>query len=120
MVLDDSHLILCSINLAGLDGVALPDRRVSFFSVYTPDNFIVDGFGVVRNEVVVYTDDNGHAEVALVRGAIVDVAISGTGIVRRITVPTTGDSFDLLSAIASADDQFQIQTPDIPAAVRRS
>jgi len=66
------------------------------------------------------TDAVGHAETYLVRGSQVSVAIAGTNIVRDVEVPTVGTSFDLGAALATADDVFQIHTPDIPAAVRRS
>ena len=40
--------------------------------------------------------------------------------VRHITVPSSGTEFSVNDSIAAADDLFQIQVPDIPAAVRRT
>jgi hypothetical protein len=35
-------------------------------------------------------------------------------------VPNTGTEFDLMDETLVLDDPFQIQVPDLPAAVRRS
>ena len=90
---------------------------VVFYNVYMPPLTVGD-IGIVGREISVETDQVGYVEVMLVKGATVDVTISGTGIIRQIVVPDA--DFNVLSAIAAVDDNFQIQTPDIPAAVRRS
>lgn len=118
-IISPTELIKGTISLAGLDGSPYSDRRVIFYNVRTPP-LLIDGSIVIGREVVVTTDQAGYAETMLVKGATVDVTISGTGIVRRITVPSTGSEFDVMSSVASADDLFQVQVPDIPAAVRRS
>ncbi len=119
-IIGASYLIKGTLDLATLDGAPIEDRRITFHPVYVPSGLVVDDIGVVRGDIEVYTDAAGHAEVMLVKGATVDVTISGTGITRQITVPSTGTEFDVLSEIAAADDIFQIQTPDISAAVRRT
>jgi hypothetical protein len=119
-IISASQLILATVDLANLDGTPIDDRRVSFHSVYVPGGFIVDDIGVVGRTVDIFTDQAGHAETMLVKGALVNVSISGTSIMRQITIPTSGSEFNVLDEIAAADDIFQIQIPDIPAAVRRS
>jgi hypothetical protein len=119
-IIGASHLIKGTLDLATLDGVPVVGRRVTFHPIYVASGLVDDGIGVVRGDIQIYTDTSGHAEVMLVRGALVDVTISGTGITRRITIPSTGTEFDVLGEVAAADDIFQIQVPDIPAAVRRS
>jgi hypothetical protein len=105
--------------LANIDGRPIDECPITFYNVTVPRQ-VVDSVGVFGREITVLTDQAGYAETMLVKEAVVDITIGGTGIVRRITVPDTGTEFDVMSAIAAADDVFQIQIPDIPAAVRRS
>lgn len=119
-IISVSSLILAKVDLANLDGTPIDDRRVSFYNTYTPSGLIVEDIGVVGRTIDIFTNQAGHAETMLIKGSIVNVSISGTAIMRKITIPTTGTEFNVLDEIAAADDIFQIQVPDIPAAVRRS
>ena len=103
--------------LAGLDGKPVVGRLVVFYNVFMPP-LLVGDIGIIGREVAVETDQAGYFETMMVKGASVDVVITGTGITRRITIPTT--DFNVLTEVAAADDNFTIQVPDIPAAVRRS
>lgn len=114
-----ANLITAKIDLADVDGAPLVDIVVSLYNIYVPP-LVVSDIGVLGKNIEMVTDSVGHAETTLLKGAVVDVAIAGTEIIRRITVPSTGTEFNLMDEIAAADDLFQIQTPDIPAAVRRS
>ena len=116
-IIAPTDLVKATVDLAGLDGRPLADTYVIFYNVYVPP-LLVGDVGIMGKEVRVATDQAGHAETMLVKGATVDVTISGTGMIRQIVVPDT--DFNILAAIAAADDLFQIQTPDIPAAVRRT
>lgn len=116
-IVSPSDLVKGYGTVAKLDGKPETGRLVVFYNVYMPPLTVGD-IGVVGREISVVTDQVGYFEVMLVKGATVDVTISGTGIIRQIVVPDT--DFNVLSAVAAADDNFQIQTPDIPAAVRRS
>lgn len=115
-----SDIITGTIDLVGLDGTPLGDTLITISNAFDPDAFIVSSHGVFGRKVEFYTDASGHGEVSLVMGSVVDVTISGTGITRQITVPSSGSTFDLLDAISVADDLFQIQTPEFPDAIRRS
>lgn len=118
-LIGSGSLISGFIDLADLDGTPLVGREVTVYYKYVPP--LVSGtVGIMGREVVLTTDADGHAASLLVHGAVVDVAIIGTNIVREITVPSSGSSFNLMTAVATADDVFQIHTPDIPAAVRRA
>ena len=119
-IIGASFLIKGVLDLATLSGAPVADRRISFHPVYVSSALVVDDVGVVRGDIEVYTDSAGHAEVMLVKGATVDVTISGTGVTRQITIPSSGTEFDILGEIAAADDVFQVHIPDIPAAVRRT
>lgn len=115
-----ANLITAEVDMVGLDGVPLGNRTITISNVYNPNYMVVSTYGVFGNVVELTTDASGHGEIDLVMGSTVDVSISGTGITRRISVPTSGTSFNLLASVAAADDIFQIQTPNIPNAIRRS
>lgn len=117
-ILPAANLIKGVIDIAEMDGKPSADRRVIFYNVFQPP-IVIDDIGVFGREIEATTDLAGHTEVMLVRGAIVDITISGTGITRRITVPDTGGEFAVMGAVADADDIFEIQVPLIPYAVRR-
>jgi hypothetical protein len=118
-IIPTANLITAKIDLSDVDGTPLADVPISIHNVYVPP-LIVSDIGVLGKQVEIVTDNVGHAETQLLKGATVDVAIAGTQIIRRIEVPSTGTEFNLMDEVAAADDLFQIQTPDIPAAVRRS
>jgi hypothetical protein len=118
-IIGPTDMIKAYCTLAKPDGKPLEGTRISFYNVYTPPLQVGD-ITVLGKEVEMETDQAGYAEILLVKGAVLDVTIVGTSLCRRITVPTAGTEFNLFSAIAVADDIFQIQIPDIPEAVRRS
>jgi hypothetical protein len=119
-VLPGSDLIDAKIYLAGPDGKPLADRIIAFRVISYPDILPTVSSYLVSGQMIVTTDETGFAQISLVKGAKIEVAISGTDIVREITVPTTGSEFSLSDAIANADDIFQIHVLDIPSAVRRT
>ncbi len=118
-----SQTIVGSIRLADLTGNPIEGRKITFFNVGVPNAIAVTGqstqWGIARQYHQVATDRNGYAEFRFIRGAVVDVNIEG-GFTRRITVPTSGDAFDLLDTTLVTDDEYGIQEPDIPFAVRTS
>lgn len=115
-----ADLITATIDMVGINGEPMADVLIIVSNTYDPNALIVSSYGVLGRTLEFSTDASGHAEQNLVMGSVVDVTITGTGITRRIEVPTAGTSFDLLAAVAAADDILQIQTPDIPNAIRRS
>lgn len=118
-VLPPSDLIKAIVKLAGLDGKPVVDRKVVFYNKYVPP-LVFSEYLLASREVAIATDQLGYAETMLVKGASVVVSIAGTSIVRHITVPSSGTEFSVNDEISAADDLFQIQVPDIPAAVRRT
>lgn len=116
-IVPPTDLVKAYGTFAKLDGKPQVGTAVIFYNVYMPPLYVGD-IGIIGREVRVETDQAGYLETMLVKGSIVDVIISGTGIIRRIRVPTS--DFNIMAAVAAADDNFQIQVPDIPAAVRRS
>jgi hypothetical protein len=116
--IDASLLIVGKVSLAELDGTALANRKIIIRNVYEPS--VAGGYGMLGGALELKTDGTGKAETTLVRGSLLDVVFSGTSIVRRIRVPSTGTEFDLLDNSLVVDDAFNIQVPDLPYAPRRS
>jgi len=116
--IDSANLIVAKVQLAELDGTALVDRVVLIKNVFEPNTS--DGYGIFGKKIELVTDSIGKAETTLVKGSLVDVVFSGTSIIRRIRVPSTGTEFDLLDDSLVVDDQFNIQVPDLPYAPRRT
>jgi hypothetical protein len=113
-----TNLIMGTIKLAGIDGAALVNAKVTVVNVYNP--IIQDGYFIAGRSKTVATDGIGQTQVTLVRGSTVDVIVEGTTVIRRILVPSVGTSFDLLDPSLQTDDAFGIQVPDLPAAPRSS
>lgn len=67
----------------------------------------------------VRTDDDGYAELKLVRGSLVEVMFENTSIRRRLRVPTAGAEFDFLD-FTLADDEFGIAVPVLKIAAPHS
>jgi hypothetical protein len=117
-------LLGCFVRLADLTGRPLGGRRVIVHNVFVP-NRVMDlatakTWGIFRNYEELVTDPNGFASIFLLRGATVDITISGTGFTRRVVVPLTGSTIDLLSPSLSDTDEFGIQKPTIDFAIRTS
>jgi len=116
--IDASFLIVGKVKLADVDGTALVGRDVTIVNVYSP--LSQDGYFLAGRSKTITTDGVGQAETTLIHGQIVDVIIEGTSMIRRIQVPSTGTEFDLMDPTLQQDDPFNIQVPDLPAAVRRT
>lgn len=99
----------------GIDG--RPQVRTVIIGV---DNipFMTNGMSIGNDLVQTFTSDvNGYVQIPLVQGSKIKVALEGTSYVREIMVPTT-TSFDLMAAMATAEDPFTIQVP-VPYLTRR-
>lgn len=68
--------------------------------------------------IQVDSDDTGFLQLTLMRGAKVRVAIEDSAYVREFVVPDAA-SFDILATMATAPDQFTVQTTP-PLLIRRS
>jgi len=113
-----SQTIVAFIRWADMRGYPIECRNAAIHKVFLPD--VASGFGIFRHSTTLTTDRKGYAEVGLVRGMVVDLSLDGTGFVRRITIPTAGDSVDLLDTSLVAEDEFGIQEADIDFAIRTS
>lgn len=113
-----SQTVVAYIRLADLSGKSLVERKVTLHNSFLPN--VVSGFGLFRHSLEMATDRNGYAEVRVVRGAEIDVSIDGTGFVRRIAIPLTGDAVNLLDPTLVIEDEFGIQQMNVDFAVRTS
>lgn len=105
------------VSFVDLQGRGIPKRKVTISTVFQP-NAIGDNL-LARHNSTVETDGRGYAEVRVLRGAVVDVSVDGTGIVRRITVPST-DVFNFFDPALVPHDEFGIAELNIPFAIRTS
>jgi hypothetical protein len=117
-----SQTIVGYVRLADMTGMPIEGRRITFANPFLP-NTVVDQntrWGIFRHYLEMQTDRNGYAEVRLLRGMTVDVAIEGTNFVRRIQIPTTGDVVDILDPALVTQDEFGIQEQNVDFAIRLS
>lgn len=115
-----TNTIIGRLDLVGLDGHPLANVAVTVYNGF--QHTLVEGKLVAESQQTKLTDDNGHVEFALVRGVRMTVSVSGTSIVRDVTVPTDAaiTLFSLLSDAGSVDDVFTVQVPDLVYAEKRS
>lgn len=118
--LDISNLVRCYIDVVDMTGAAVAGQELRIYNEFNGQQ--VQGKVITGGSVTKLTDSQGHAEVFLARGALVSVSISGTPLARQVTVPTDPavESLNLLAAASGQDDLFDVQTPQIPFAVRRT
>lgn len=114
--------VACHIRLSDMTGFPLVGRCITLFNPFLP-NTVVDQsvrWGIFRHYAQMMTDSNGYAEIRLLRGMTLDISIGGTGFVRRIQIPATGDAVDLLDPVLVTTDEFGIQEPSVDFAIRTS
>lgn len=116
--ISSANLIVGKIKLSAIDGTALVGVKVVIVNVFNP--LSKDGYFIAGRTQEFETDGTGQTEMTLIKGSTIDVIISGTSVIRRILVPSTGTEFDLMDPTLVQDDPFQIQVPDLPAAPRSS
>lgn len=119
IIVPSANMITAQIDIADPSGVPVPDLTIIFHNIYSP-SLEYAGYSILGKTIEVTTDQAGHAEIDLIKGMILDVIFAGTGITRRIQVPDLGTEFGLMDEVSVADDNYQIQIPDVPDAVRRS
>lgn len=115
-----SLTIVGYVRMTDMSGFPIECRRITFANPFLP-NTVIDQttrWGIFRHYAQIETDRNGYAEIRLLRGMTVDVSIDGTGFVRRIQIPTTGDVVDILDPTLVVQDEFGISQPQIDFAIR--
>ena len=113
-----------TFRIVDLSGDPVEGVEVNIVNTYNPSVRATDGSVVLGQKVLqFYTDGDGilqddvRGKPRLMKGAVVDVVVRGTDIVRQgITVPQS--DFNLTDLIISADDVFTIQRSNFPEAPR--
>lgn len=88
---------------------------------FTPNQIVDQVFasGMVAREVAVQSDANGAVSFYLMRGMRGTLTISGIGICREVTVPSTG-TVDIFDMINGTDDPLEVQSVDFVSLPRSS
>lgn len=107
------------VRLVDLTGAPAEGQELLVYNEFNGTQ--VEGAGVTGGSIKLLTDEHGRAEVMLVRGTLVTIAIGGTPLVRDVPVPTdtTIESINLLSAAIGSNDVFTVQVPNVPFATLR-
>lgn len=113
-------LLLCFVELVGIDGSAEKGREVAVFGNF--DGQQVAGKTSVGGRLLGKTDETGRVEFTILRGAFVTVSVAGTALARDVVVPTDPSitSLNLLDGSVGTDDLFKVKVPQLDYAVRRS
>jgi hypothetical protein len=108
------------VRLVDVTGAPAVNQEVLVYNQF--NGTLIEGAAVVGSAQRLLTDQHGHAELLLARGALVTVSIGGTPLARDVQVPTdtTVPSINLLSADNGQNDLFTVVVPNIPYAVRRT
>lgn len=106
-----ANTIIGYIKLCDMSGAPIPCRKITFHNAFVPNTAEGGAWGVFRHNQSVRTNADGYAEFRFLKGIDIDVSIDGTNFVRRLTVPSSGDSFNLLDPTLVAQDAFGIQEP---------
>jgi len=111
---------MCTLfaQLYHMDGTPVRNATVHVGLVHRPELF--SGTGVFDSQRTYKTDSNGYVEFSLVQGIQVEVSIAPLSLRRRITVPSSEGPTNLLTILSGADDPFDILTPNIVAAPKRT
>ena len=110
---------LCTLTLILCDQQGAPVKDREVYMRFTGGVLVKDTaggvpIGIVGTEITLTTDWNGYASIGksgttftLLRGQEVEVAIQGTGITRRVTVPDSATA-NMMALVNSATDIFDL------------
>lgn len=93
----------------GGDGKPVVGRTITFDSTLGVIRHVgVGGLSFLSGgRVTTVTDANGEAEIFLIRGGTFEVTMTGTGVTRRVTIPSVTTA-NLLDLLGDAADPFTI------------
>lgn len=117
---DDSPTVpTCTLSatLYRMDGSPLRHAAVRVALLHRPELF--GGAAVFDTDLLFSTDTNGRVQFQLVRGIQVEISIAPLSLRRIITVPDAAEA-NILTLMSQAPDLFEIVTPVLPAAAKRS
>ena len=110
------EMIVGSLELLDSQGRPRTNKEVLVYVDRDPSNRII-----TPDKVQAWTDDTGTVSFLLLRGLECTLSIVGTGLMRKIRVPTEGETFNLLAPEVGVEpDNFQVQVPNIQVGARRT
>jgi hypothetical protein len=111
---------MCTLyaTLYHMDGTPVRHATVHVGLVHRPQLF--SGTAVFDTQRIYKTDSNGYVEFSLVQGIKVDISIAPLSLRRRVDVPTSAGPTNLMTLLSGADDPFDIITPNIAIAPKRT
>ena len=111
---------MCTLfaTLYHMDGTPVRHATVHVGLVHRAQLFT--GTAVFDTQRTFKTDSNGYVEFSLVQGIQVDISIAPLSLRRRITVPSAVGPTNLMTLLSGADDPFDILTPNIVTAPKRT
>jgi len=110
---------LCTLTLILCDQQGSPIKDREIYIRFTGGVLVKDTaggvpIGIVGNELTLTTDWNGYASVGksgttftMLRGQEVEIAIQGTGITRRVTIPDSATA-NMMALVNSVTDIFDL------------
>lgn len=119
----DTDTVEMTYRVVDIEGRPVRNQCVQIVNEFSPAVRASDGITAVLGRKVLqfYTDDNGvlqdpvRGKPRLMKGSVISVTITGTGITRQgIPVPQT--DFNLIDRVEQAEDIFTIQKPNLPSA----
>lgn len=117
---DIANLCRCSLNLADLDVAPYAGRTVVFASPEGTYKISTEEELVVGQRLTRVSGDDGHVEIVLPRGILVDFWIEGTKFHRRVRVPDAEQADLADPSLAQPDDRWSVTELDIPDAILHS
>lgn len=114
------NIIRGYVKLVQRDGRPNPRQQVALYNAVLGQQ--VEGAAIMGGKDTFLTDDDGYLEVDLIRGMVIDIGLTGTSLMRKVTVPTDPrvELFDLLSPAVGTDDAFTVKRVDTIYAERRT
>ena len=114
----DDEICRCWVRLVDQQGQPLADTRVYLGNYWGMAHGT--GWDSVSFRQTMTTDADGRAEVHLLRGLVVDVAVEGSAVTRRVQIPDQPEANLLDPGLAVYPDEVAVQEYAIPAAVVHS
>lgn len=112
--IDPAYIIYGTGSLVDNDGTPLANKKVFIYNRFIPN---VVGSKLVAGERAEYlTEEDGSVIIPLVMGSKITMAIEDTSFIREIDVPSSGDTFDLMTT--DIQDALGIVAYDLTDATR--
>jgi hypothetical protein len=112
--LDPTYMIYGTGYLVDTDGTPMPNVKIYIYNKFIPK--IVNNKVMVGTRYIYTTEADGFVSIPLIKGAEVQMSIENTHLTRDITVPDSGDTFDLMTT--DLQDSIGIVTYDLVDATR--